>query len=122
MKIENVETHLIRLPYTTGGQKNWGNIKWSTLDYVMIRIDTDAGISGWGDGFGYGAAFATKAAVDHIVGPLLIGEDARDIAGIISANGHVMGMMPHPERAISTELGSADGATILTASLEALVS
>ena len=46
---------------------------------------------------------------------------ARDIAGIISVNGRVMGMMPHPERAISAELGSTDGATMLTASLEALV-
>ena len=94
MKIENVETHLVRLPYTTGGQKNWGNIKWSTLDYVMIRIDTDAGISGWGDGFGYGAAFATKAAVDHIIGPLLIGEDARDISGIsyrLQQQNHIWG-------------------------------
>jgi phosphoribosylformylglycinamidine synthase len=45
---------------------------------------------------------------------------ARDIAGIVSPNGRVMGMMPHPERAISPELGSADGATLLTACLEAL--
>lgn len=45
---------------------------------------------------------------------------ARDIAGIVSPNGRVMGMMPHPERAISPELGGADGATLLTACLEAL--
>ena len=57
-----------------------------------------------------------------IHGPANPNGAARDIAGIISANGRVMGMMPHPERAISPELGSADGATMLTASLEALVS
>jgi len=57
-----------------------------------------------------------------IIGPANPNGAARDIAGIISANGRVMGMMPHPERAISAELGSADGATMLTASLEALVS
>lgn len=94
MKIENVETHLIRLPYTTGGQSNWGTQSWTTLDYVMIRIDTDAGISGWGDGFGYGAADATKAAVDHIVGPQLIGQDARDIAGLsyrLQQQNHIWG-------------------------------
>jgi phosphoribosylformylglycinamidine synthase len=38
---------------------------------------------------------------------------ARDIAGVISANGRVLGMMPHPERAIEpaaiTSLGGADG-------------
>jgi phosphoribosylformylglycinamidine synthase len=38
---------------------------------------------------------------------------ARDIAGVVSASGRVLGMMPHPERAIEpaavTALGGADG-------------
>ena len=55
-----------------------------------------------------------------ITGPANPNGAARDIAGILSANGRVMGMMPHPERAISSALGSADGATMLTAALEAL--
>ena len=33
----------------------------------------------------------------------------RDIAGIISAEGNVMGLMPHPERALDAALGSTDG-------------
>ncbi|WP_339061020.1 phosphoribosylformylglycinamidine synthase subunit PurQ [Tepidibacillus marianensis] len=32
-----------------------------------------------------------------------------DIAGIINKQGNVLGMMPHPERAVSQLLGSADG-------------
>jgi phosphoribosylformylglycinamidine synthase subunit PurQ / glutaminase len=35
---------------------------------------------------------------------------ARNIAGIVSAEGNVLGMMPHPERAVDPLLGSADGA------------
>ena len=34
---------------------------------------------------------------------------ARDIAGVLSANGRVLGMMPHPERAIGGDEGGADG-------------
>ncbi len=34
---------------------------------------------------------------------------ARDIAGILSPNGRVLGMMPHPERAIGGHEGGADG-------------
>lgn len=34
---------------------------------------------------------------------------ARDIAGILSENGRVLGMMPHPERAIGDHEGGADG-------------
>lgn len=32
-----------------------------------------------------------------------------DIAGIVNENGNVLGMMPHPERAVDSLLGSADG-------------
>ena len=34
---------------------------------------------------------------------------ARSIAGILSAEGNVMGLMPHPERALDDLLGSSDG-------------
>lgn len=34
---------------------------------------------------------------------------ARDIAGVISENGRVLGMMPHPERAIGGHEGGTDG-------------
>jgi len=33
----------------------------------------------------------------------------RGIAGIVSAGGNVMGLMPHPERAVEARLGSEDG-------------
>jgi phosphoribosylformylglycinamidine synthase len=33
----------------------------------------------------------------------------RDIAGIVNDKGNVLGMMPHPERAVDALLGSADG-------------
>ena len=32
-----------------------------------------------------------------------------DIAGIINEKGNVLGMMPHPERAVDELLGGADG-------------
>lgn len=34
---------------------------------------------------------------------------ARDIAGVLSENGRVLGMMPHPERAIGLHEGGTDG-------------
>ena len=36
----------------------------------------------------------------------------RNIAGIVSAGGNVLGMMPHPERAVDPLLGSDDGAAL----------
>ena len=42
---------------------------------------------------------------------------ARDIAGVRNAAGNVVGMMPHPERAVEPLLGSADGARIFASVL-----
>jgi phosphoribosylformylglycinamidine synthase len=37
---------------------------------------------------------------------------ARNIAGVVSEGGNVLGMMPHPERCVEGVLGSADGAVV----------
>jgi phosphoribosylformylglycinamidine synthase subunit PurQ / glutaminase len=42
-----------------------------------------------------------------------------DIAGVVNADGNVMGLMPHPEHAVDPLLGSADGALILGALVDA---
>ncbi|MGH2771802.1 MAG: phosphoribosylformylglycinamidine synthase subunit PurQ [Actinomycetota bacterium] len=41
-----------------------------------------------------------------------------NIAGVISQGRNVLGMMPHPERAVDPELGGIDGRAILQAILE----
>lgn len=42
-----------------------------------------------------------------------------DIAGICNERGNVIGMMPHPERAVSSLLGSEDGKAMFTSILQA---
>ncbi|MGH1578037.1 phosphoribosylformylglycinamidine synthase subunit PurQ [Planktotalea sp.] len=46
----------------------------------------------------------------------------RDIAGITSANGRVLGMMPHPERAMEEAHGSSDGARLFAGVVGSMVS
>jgi phosphoribosylformylglycinamidine synthase subunit PurQ / glutaminase len=41
-----------------------------------------------------------------------------DVAGVVNERGNVMGLMPHPEHAVDSLLGSADGALILTSLVE----
>jgi len=43
---------------------------------------------------------------------------ARAIAGIVSAEGNVLGMMPHPERAVEPLLGSTDGLALFQGLLD----
>jgi phosphoribosylformylglycinamidine synthase len=45
----------------------------------------------------------------------------RDIAGILSRERNVMGMMPHPERASEALMGSSDGLTVFQSMLRAVV-
>ena len=42
----------------------------------------------------------------------------RDIAGIVSKEGNVLGMMPHPERAVDPVLGPADGLALFESILQ----
>jgi phosphoribosylformylglycinamidine synthase subunit PurQ / glutaminase len=44
-----------------------------------------------------------------------------NIAGIVNKEGNVLGMMPHPERAVEASLGSADGKKIFQSMIESLV-
>lgn len=46
---------------------------------------------------------------------------ARDIAGVLNDAGNVLGMMPHPERAIEAAHGGTDGAALFESVIRALV-
>ena len=43
-----------------------------------------------------------------------------DIAGVLGAQRNVLGLMPHPERAIEPLLGGSDGRPMFKSLLEAL--
>ncbi|WP_411281928.1 phosphoribosylformylglycinamidine synthase subunit PurQ [Gemmatimonas sp.] len=45
----------------------------------------------------------------------------RNIAGIVNAEGNVLGMMPHPERALDMTLGSTDGEPLFASILESML-
>lgn len=45
---------------------------------------------------------------------------ARDIAGVLSENGRVLGLMPHPERAIGGHEGGSDGRAMFESLLSAI--
>ncbi len=61
---------------------------------------------------------STTGEVDDVSNP---NGSLLNIAGIINKEGNVMGMMPHPERAVESSLGSADGKKIFQSMIESLV-
>lgn len=76
-----------------------------------------------------GNYFADDATLDRLEGEGLVAfrydndnpnGSCRDIAGILSANRRVLGMMPHPERAADPDLGGTDGAAMFRSLVETL--
>ena len=45
----------------------------------------------------------------------------RDIAGVLNEAGNVLGMMPHPERAVEAEHGGTDGRALFESAINALI-
>ena len=75
-----------------------------------------------------GNYFADAATLDRIEGEGRVAfryadsvnGSARDIAGVLSDAGNVLGMMPHPERAIDRAHGGTDGLRLFEAALGVL--
>ena len=75
-----------------------------------------------------GNYFAEDAVLDRLEGDGRVAfrytenlnGSARDIAGILNAKGNVLGMMPHPERAIEDDHGGSDGRRLFESVLDAL--
>jgi L-alanine-DL-glutamate epimerase-like enolase superfamily enzyme len=49
---------------------------------VLVRIETDAGLTGWGEAFAYGAPLAVCNVVDETLAALLVGEDPTRIEAL----------------------------------------
>ncbi|HEY6870914.1 MAG TPA: phosphoribosylformylglycinamidine synthase subunit PurQ [Novosphingobium sp.] len=76
-----------------------------------------------------GNYFADPATLDQLEGEGRVAfryaepvnGSARDIAGVLNHAGNVLGMMPHPERAIEPAHGGTDGRALFESALKGLV-
>ncbi|HEV7266431.1 MAG TPA: mandelate racemase/muconate lactonizing enzyme family protein [Falsiroseomonas sp.] len=80
MLITAIESSVVSLPFTMGGPHPlFAGQPWDRLEILLVRVETEDGLVGWGEAFGHAAIPATKAALDSIVAPLVVGRDAGDI-------------------------------------------
>lgn len=74
MKIVSLDTVLLKIPFTDGGRgEGLAPTAWRNLDILLIRIETDTGLVGWGEAFGYFVAPASRIIIDKMIAPTLIG-------------------------------------------------
>jgi L-alanine-DL-glutamate epimerase-like enolase superfamily enzyme len=82
-RIKSVEPIILKIPFSDGSAGTGiMPIKWTSLDYVLVRVETEDGLVGWGDAFAYFSASAVAAAVREMVAPVVVGQDAGDPAAV----------------------------------------
>lgn len=84
MKIARVETIVLAVPFDTGsGATALARQSWTHLDTIIVRVHTEDGRVGVGEAFSYHCRDAVQAALDHMIAPMAVGRDARDIAALM---------------------------------------
>lgn len=84
MRITAVTGHILSSPFTYGGPAGpGGNLHLRDIDTLLVRVETDAGITGWGEAFGFNLVRTTRQALTELIAPVCQGEAAGDIAGLV---------------------------------------
>jgi D-galactarolactone cycloisomerase len=85
VKITRVEGIPLRIPFGLGREPvAFGTAYTRTVDILLVRVDTDEGITGWGEAFGYDAVPASRTVLDTLVTPLVLGRDASAIEPLMA--------------------------------------
>ena len=84
MKIRQVDCRVHSTDFTYGASDRGGggNLGLRRMDTLLVRVETEDGQHGWGEGFGFTLAETTRDAVERLIAPACIGQDSRDIAGL----------------------------------------
>ena len=82
MIISGIETVPLRILFRAGTKSDasaWGDSNLPAADSLFVKVTTDEGLVGWGEAFGFRAVASAKLAIDRLVAPLCIGQDATRI-------------------------------------------
>jgi L-alanine-DL-glutamate epimerase-like enolase superfamily enzyme len=74
----------------------WGDKDLPAADSLLVKVTTDQGLEGRGEAFGFRAVTSAKLAINELIAPLCIGQDARQIAPLmleVQKKLHVFGQM-----------------------------
>jgi L-alanine-DL-glutamate epimerase-like enolase superfamily enzyme len=86
MKIVKIETLVLHVPVKAGARTDaavWGDGNHPVAEAVLVKVITSEGIEGWGEAFGFRTASLVKAAMDEVIAPLCIGQDAEQIGALM---------------------------------------
>jgi cis-L-3-hydroxyproline dehydratase len=123
MKITGIQAFQVDLPLHEGSYKWSGGNSVSVFDSTVVAVETDAGLTGYGEvcplGSAYLAAYANGARTGIAeLAPQLIGLDPRDLATLNRRMDQLMRGHPYVKSAIDMAcwdlLGKATGLPVVT--------
>lgn len=85
MRIERVEPILVNIPYSYGTAGAKHDAKMNVL---FVRVDTDEGLTGWGEAFGFGISPVTREAIETLLAPRCVGRTVDDVAAFTANLGY----------------------------------
>lgn len=104
MRITRITVWQMDLPLSQPYWLSGGRLKFERLDSTFVRIDTDEGLSGWGEGCPWGNTYlpahgaGIRAALE-LLAPALIGRDPRALDAVnrvmdVTLPGHLYAKSP----------------------------
>ncbi|HEY8141332.1 MAG TPA: mandelate racemase/muconate lactonizing enzyme family protein [Kofleriaceae bacterium] len=83
MKIARVEAVPVRLPFKQVGPPAIAlGRPMTTIDFLVVRVETDTGLVGWGE-TPLGSWRLVKAILDDFIGPSVVGREIDDVPGLM---------------------------------------
>jgi len=85
MKITKIEAFHLAIPFDHGApmpSQGAGGVR-TTMDSVYIRVNTDAGLTGWGECFGFACCPVTHFAIQRVIAPMAVGRACDDIGALM---------------------------------------
>lgn len=80
MKLAKLEAIPLKIPFSIGPLvPKSGGQPWHAQEIVLVRVETDDGLVGWGEAFSYSCQRAVVAAIEDMIAPLAVGRDVDDI-------------------------------------------
>lgn len=104
MKIAAITVFQVNLPLEQPYWLSGGRLKFEVLDATLVKIDTDAGITGWGEGTPWGHTYVPahgpgiRAGIETMA-PFILGLDPRRVLDVeramdLSLPGHLYAKSP----------------------------
>lgn len=75
MKIKRITPTHVAIPYEHGAPRpiQTSGRERTTMDAVYVKVETDAGVVGWGEAYGFGSCAITAQAIRLMIAPLVEG-------------------------------------------------